>query len=49
LDASHQENEKYLTALIWSYYGLVPYTGLKMPLMVLHLFTIRYRQGNKSP
>ena len=30
--AAHQENDKSLTALIWSYGHLVPYTGLKILL-----------------
>jgi hypothetical protein len=41
----HQENHKYLTALIWSYYCLVPYISLRKCLMVLLLFTIRIWQG----
>ena len=39
----HQENTNSLTALIWSYQCLVPYTGLRMCLtMVLHKFIIRH-------
>jgi hypothetical protein len=30
----HQENNKFLMALIWSYGSLVPYTGLKILLWV---------------
>src|ERR1700679_1192912 len=30
----HQENDKLLTGLIWSYYSLVPYISLEMPPII---------------